>query len=177
MLNTLTNPPIPILPISPSQFYALLSVFNTLTNPPILILPIPQSDPKISRTYLLNNLTNPPHPNLPIPPIPILAIVPLPANTACELNILGHDGHTLGVDSAEVGVFGESNKVGLGGFLYSQNSRGLKTEKLPEVLGNLTHKTLERCLAEEEIGGLLVPTDLTESDGSRAVAVGLLDTS
>ena len=81
------------------------------------------------------------------------------------------------MDSAEVGVFGESNKVGLGGFLYSQNSRGLKTEKLPEVLGNLTHKTLERCLAEEEIGGLLVPTDLTEGDGSRAVAVGLLDTS
>ena len=33
---------------------------------------------------------------------------------------------------------------------------------------------LERDLANEEIGRLLVPADLLESNGARAVAVGLL---
>ena len=32
-----------------------------------------------------------------------------------------------------------------------------------EVLGDLTDETLEGELAEEELGGLLVPTDLAES--------------
>ena len=44
-----------------------------------------------------------------------------------------------------------------------------------EVLGDLTNKTLEGQLADEELGRLLVATDLTESDGTRLVAVGLLD--
>ena len=34
-----------------------------------------------------------------------------------------------------------------------------------EVLGNLTDKALERELANEQVGRLLVATDLTESDG------------
>lgn len=38
-----------------------------------------------------------------------------------------------------------------------------------------TYKTLERQLADEELGRLLVATDLTERDGSRAEAVRLLD--
>jgi hypothetical protein len=46
-----------------------------------------------------------------------------------------------------------------------------------EVLGNLANNTLEGCLADEEVGTLLVPTDLSEGDGSRAVSVGLFDTS
>jgi hypothetical protein len=28
----------------------------------------------------------------------------LPTDAACQLNVLGHDGHTLGVDGAQVGV-------------------------------------------------------------------------
>ena len=34
-----------------------------------------------------------------------------------ELNVLGHDGHALGMDGAEVGVREEANKVGLRGLL------------------------------------------------------------
>ena len=34
-----------------------------------------------------------------------------------ELDVLGHDGDALGVDGAQVGVFEESDQVGLGGFL------------------------------------------------------------
>ena len=44
----------------------------------------------------------------------------------------------------------------------------------PEVLGDLLHQALERALADEELGGLLEAADLAECDGTRAVAVGLL---
>ena len=44
-----------------------------------------------------------------------------------------------------------------------------------EILGDLTNETLEGELADEELSGLLVATNLTESDGTRLVAVRLLD--
>jgi len=37
----------------------------------------------------------------------------LSTDTAGELDVLGHDGDTLGVDGAQVGVFEESYEVGL----------------------------------------------------------------
>ena len=43
----------------------------------------------------------------------------LSTDTAGQLDILGHDGHTLGVDGAQVGVLEESNQVCLGSFLES----------------------------------------------------------
>ena len=42
---------------------------------------------------------------------------------------------------------------------------------------DLTDETLEWELADEELGRLLITTDLTESDGSWLIPVGLLDTS
>ena len=53
----------------------------------------------------------------------------------------------------------------------------LETEVGLEVLSDLTNETLEGKLSDEELGGLLVTPDLTEGDGSRAVAVGLLDSA
>ena len=46
-----------------------------------------------------------------------------------------------------------------------------------EVLRNFTNKPLEGQLADEELGRLLVPTDLAESDGTRPEAVRLLHTT
>ena len=46
-----------------------------------------------------------------------------------------------------------------------------------EVLGNLTDEALEGELADEQLGGLLVATNFTESDGTRAEPVGLLHTT
>ena len=34
-----------------------------------------------------------------------------------QLDILGHDGHTLGVDGAQVGVLEQTHQVGLAGLL------------------------------------------------------------
>ena len=81
------------------------------------------------------------------------------------------------MDGTQVGVLEESNEVGLGSLLKSKDGRSLETKITLEILGNLTHKTLEGKLADEEVGGLLVPTDLTKGDGSWTVTVGLLDTS
>lgn len=81
------------------------------------------------------------------------------------------------MDGAQVGIFEEGDEVGLDGLLKSTDSRRLETEIRFEVLSNLTDKALEWQLADEELGGLLIATDLTEGDGSWLVAMGLLDTS
>ena len=94
-----------------------------------------------------------------------------------ELHVLGHDGDSSGVDGTEVGVLEEANEVGLGCLLEGKDGRGLETKVSLEVLGDLADETLEWELADEELGGLLVPADLTESHGTWTVAVRLLDAS
>lgn len=81
------------------------------------------------------------------------------------------------MDGAEVGVLEERDEVSLNGLLESADGRRLEAEVRLEVLGDLTNQTLEGELADEELGRLLVATDLTESDGTGLVAVRLLDTS
>ena len=93
------------------------------------------------------------------------------------MDVLGHDGHSLGVDSAEVGVLEERDEVGLRGFLESDDGGSLESKIILEVLGDLTYEALEGQLADEELRGFLVSTDFTESDGSWSVAVRLLDSS
>jgi hypothetical protein len=61
--------------------------------------------------------------------------------------------------------------------LEGADCTALETEVGLEVLSDLTNETLEGKLSDEELGGLLVTADLTESDGTRLVSVGLLDTS
>ena len=101
----------------------------------------------------------------------------LSTDTAGKLDVLWHDSDTLGVDGTQVGVLKETNKVSLTGFLESHDSRALEAEVSLEVLGDLTNKTLEWQLADEELSGLLVSSDLSESDGSWPVSVGLLNSS
>ena len=56
-----------------------------------------------------------------------------------QLDVLGHDGHSLGVDGAQIGVFKEPDQVGLAGFLQSHHGGTLESELCLEVLCNLTH--------------------------------------
>jgi len=101
----------------------------------------------------------------------------LTTETTGELDVLGLDGDTLGVNGAKVGVLKERDEVGLNGLLKSADGGRLEAQVRLEVLGNLTDETLERELADEQLGGLLVATNLTESDGTRLISVRLLDTS
>ena len=98
----------------------------------------------------------------------------LTADASSQLNVLRHDGDALGVDGAQVGVFEEADQVGLTGLLQGHHGGRLKAQVGLEVLGNLAHQTLEGQLADEQLSRLLVAADLTQRDGARAVAVGLL---
>jgi hypothetical protein len=81
------------------------------------------------------------------------------------------------VDGAQVGVLEEGDEVSLDGLLQSTDGRGLEAEIGLEILGNLANETLEGELSDQKLGGLLIATNLTQSDGSRLIAMGLLNTS
>ena len=74
----------------------------------------------------------------------------LATDAAGELDVLGHDGDTLGVDGAQVGVLEEANKVGLGGLLERDNRRRLEAKVGLEVLRDLADEALEGELADQE---------------------------
>jgi hypothetical protein len=99
----------------------------------------------------------------------------LTADSAGELHVLGHDGDSLGVDGAQVGVLEEADHVSLRGLLEGKDGRGLETELVSVLRSDLTDESLEGELADEELRRLLEASDLTESDGARSEAVGLLD--
>eukprot|EP00955_Chlamydomonas_euryale_P109011 365900-Chlamydomonas_euryale.AAC.1 len=99
----------------------------------------------------------------------------LATDTARQLDVLGHNGDALGVDSRQVGVLEKTDQVGLGGLLQRQHGGRLKAQVGLEVLRNLADQALERQLPDEQLRALLVLTDLAQRHGAWAVAVGLLD--
>ena len=101
----------------------------------------------------------------------------LSTDTASQLDVLGHVGDTLGVDGAEVSVLKQTNQVSLACLLKGHDGRALEAQLSLEVLGDFTNQTLEGELADEELGALLVTTDLTESDGTGPVPVGFLNST
>jgi hypothetical protein len=101
----------------------------------------------------------------------------LSTDAASQLDILGHDSDTLGMDSTKVGILEKANKVSLSRLLKGKDSRSLESEVSLEVLGDLTNKSLEGKLADKELSGLLVSADLTKSHGTGTVSVGLLDST
>merc|ERR1740120_540698 len=99
----------------------------------------------------------------------------LTTDSAGELHVLGHDGHTLGVDGAEVGVLEETDHVGFGSLLEGKDGGGLETELVSVLRSDLTDESLEGEFADEELSGFLESSDLTESDGAGSESVGSLD--
>ena len=97
----------------------------------------------------------------------------LAADTSCELDVSWHDGDAFGVNGAQVGVLEEADEVGLGCLLEGQDGGGLEAQVSLEILGDLVDKALEWELADQQLGGLLVATDLAQGHGSMPVAVGL----
>ena len=95
-------------------------------------------------------------------------------DTTGKLDVFGHDGDALGVDSAQVGVLEETDQVSLAGLLKSSDGGTLEAQIRLEILGDFTDETLERQLADQQLGALLVTTDLTESHCAGLVTMGLL---
>ena len=67
-----------------------------------------------------------------------MGLVALATKATGELDVLGLDGDTLGVDGAQVGVLEEGDEVRLDGLLEGANGGRLEAEVGLEVLGNLT---------------------------------------
>lgn len=77
----------------------------------------------------------------------------LTTESSSELEILGLDGNSLGVDGGQVGVFEQGNEVSLGSLLKGGDGRRLESEISLEVLCDFSDQSLERELSDEELGG------------------------
>lgn len=97
------------------------------------------------------------------------------SNSLGQLKVAGHDGDSLGVDGAEVGVLEEGDQVCLGSLLEGQDGGGLESEFLLPLVGDFPDHSLEGQLADEEVSGLLVLPDFPEGHCSGFEPVGLLD--
>ena len=100
----------------------------------------------------------------------------LAPDSSGELHVLGHDGNSLGVDSAEVGVLEESDHVSLSGLLESEDGGGLESEVSLEIVGDFSNESLEGEFSNEELSRFLESSDLSEGDGTGLEAVRSLDT-
>ena len=69
----------------------------------------------------------------------------------------------------------QATYVSLGRLLQGDDGRRLEAQVGLEVLGDLADEALERELADQQLGGLLILADLADCDGALAVAVRLLD--
>ena len=105
----------------------------------------------------------------------VVRLSALATDTSSELDVLGHDGHSLGVDSAQVGVLEESHQVGFAGFLQGHDGRALEAQVGLEVLCDFTNETLEWQLADEKLSALLVAADLSQRYCAGPVSVRLLN--
>jgi len=79
------------------------------------------------------------------------------------------------VNGTEVGVFEETDEVGFGGFLESEDSGGLESEVVLELRSDFSHESLEGELSDEELGALLESSDFSEGNGAGSESVGFLD--
>ena len=93
------------------------------------------------------------------------------ADSAGQLYVLKHDGDVLGVDGAQIGVFKQTTKISFASFLKSHHSGALETQFGLEILSDFSHKTLEGQLADQQLSGFLVTTDLTKSGCTKPVSV------
>merc|ERR1711962_1726301 len=101
----------------------------------------------------------------------------LTADSSCQLDVLWHNGHTLGVNGAQVCVLKQTDQVSFAGLLKGTDGCTLEPEISFEVLSNFSDEPLEGQFADEKLSGFLVATNFTEGHGTRPVPVGLLDTS
>ena len=79
------------------------------------------------------------------------------------------------MDGTQVAVLKNPSQIGFRRLLQCKYGRSPEFEIFLEVLGNLADEALKWKLADEEIGRLLIATNLTKSDGARTVAMRLLD--
>jgi len=108
---------------------------------------------------------------------PLLCLCPLSPNSSGQLDVLRHDSDTLCMDCAQICVLEQRHEVRLRRLLKRSDCGGLEAEIVLEVLSDLTHQTLERKLAKQQISRLLILANLSQGDSTRSIPVRLLHTS
>jgi hypothetical protein len=99
------------------------------------------------------------------------------SDTTSQLDVLWHDGDSLGMDGAQVGVYELSNQISFAGFLQGYNSGVLESQIGLEVLSDLTDQTLERQFADQQFSRFLIATDFSESHCTGTITMWFLDSS
>ena len=87
----------------------------------------------------------------------------LSANKAGQLDVLGHDMHPLCVDGTQFGVLEQTDQVSLAGLLQGHHGGALEAQVGLEEQGDFSPQALEGHIAEEQLSGALVTTDLSET--------------
>ena len=62
------------------------------------------------------------------------SLCPLAADSPGQLDILGHDGHTLSMNGAKVSIFKQTNKVSLRSFLYQTTDNTRKKRQKFKII-------------------------------------------
>lgn len=99
------------------------------------------------------------------------SLSPYPAS---QLDVFGHDGDSLSVDGTQISIFKQTHQVRFASLLQRTNGRALKPQVGFEILSDLPHQPLEGQLPDEQLGRLLVTTNLSKRHGPGPVAMRLL---
>ena len=67
----------------------------------------------------------------------------LSSDSSGQLHVLWHDGDSLGVNGAQVGVLEKTNHVSLSSLLESKDGGRLESEVVLEIVGDLSDESLE----------------------------------
>ena len=97
----------------------------------------------------------------------------LSPDSSCQLDVFWHDGDSPGVDSTQIGIFKQTDKVRLRCLLKTQERCCLEPQACLDILCDLPHYPLEGQLSDEQRCTALVMTDVFQSHSSRSVPVGL----
>lgn len=73
------------------------------------------------------------------------------SDSSGELHVSDHDGHSLSVDGAKVGVLEETNEVSLSSLLEGEHSLRLESDVILDLSSEVFNDSLEWQLPDEEV--------------------------
>ena len=98
----------------------------------------------------------------------------LSSDSSGQVQVLLHNGRSVGVNRAKVSVLEESHEVSLSSLLDGKQGLRLESELAVNALTDVSHQSLEGGLEEEHSSLFLVALDLSKGYGSGSPSDGSL---